>query len=308
MQLVYALSVPLIRVCICAAKPCFLKFQVNKWALEYSFWPGLRVRNEKLMKMSSLCSHLSRSLSHGGLTCGSAVCCLKQHGWTLLPSQKWKWDFLPHCSSASGPFIPQPRFRGVCQRSGISSNALCDYLRATYVISALQEHWHKTGSSTHIYIFVYKCLSMCPILSCAWEAWRLAGGVLESRRVAVHFLQHKCKVCSVQLLCGVPALRSVPSRASGVPQEFCFRRWLSCSLTERSGRVTVCASVGRQRAGQSRPQESGAPSACSRALHAGPGLAAKWCFLRRPRELQERGAGQCCTCSRVPSLRAGEFI
>lgn len=26
-----------------------------------------------------------------------------------------------------------------------------------------------------------------------------------------------------------------------------------------------------------------------------PGLVAKWCFLRRPRELQERVAGQCCS-------------
>lgn len=152
MQLVYALSIPLIRACIRAAKPCFLKFQVNKWALEYSFWPDLRVRNEKRMKMSSLCSHLSRSLSHGGLTRGGAVRYLKQHSWTLLPSQKWKWDFLPRCSSASGPFIPQLHFRGVCQQSGISSNAFCDYLRAMYVITALQEQWHKPGCSIYIYI------------------------------------------------------------------------------------------------------------------------------------------------------------
>lgn len=41
-----------------------------------------------------------------------------------------------------------------------------------------------------------------------------------------------------------------------MPQEFCCRHWLSCSFTERSGWVTVCASVWRQRAQQGRPQES----------------------------------------------------
>lgn len=76
-------------------------------------------------------------------------------------------------------------------------------------------------------------------------------------------------------VCGVSALCSVPSRASGVPQKFCFRHWLSCSFPERSDRVTICASVRRQRAQQGRPQESKTPSAYSPALQVGHALPAQ---------------------------------
>lgn len=69
-------------------------------------------------------------------------------------------------------------------------------------------------------------------------------------------------------VCGVPALCSVPGRASGLPQQLCFRHWPSCSFTDRSGWVTVCGrGRGHSRAGLRREN----PSACSPALQAGHG-------------------------------------
>lgn len=93
-------------------------------------------------------------------------------------------------------------------------------------------------------------------------------------------------------VCPSPLQRAQPS-LGGAPA-FCFGHWLSCSFTERSGRVTVWASGrGLSRAGLGREKRFCLqPSPPSWPCFTSPVLVAKWCFLRRLRE--PRGAGQCC--------------
>lgn len=50
------------------------------------------------------------------------------------------------------------------------------------------------------------------------EGWQ--GVVLESRRVAVHFLQHECKVCSVQLCVVSQRSAAFPAEPLGCPRSF----------------------------------------------------------------------------------------
>lgn len=116
-----------------------------------------------------------------------------------------------------------------------------------------------------------------------------------------------CCVCLVSQPCA-----AFPAEPWGCPRSFAVGTgWAAASLRGVAGSQSVPVYGGRglSRAGLRRakpfclqPSPSSWPHVTS------PVLVAKWCFLRRPRELQERGAGQCCACPRVPSLRAGELI